>query len=294
MKRCAQCNGPVSIEDRFCENCGFDLRSSQNQTADFYQKNGSVKGKISTEIIKSANKRIQLKNSQMPIAKVSWVITALMSVILLMSYLEIITIHPALLIISFFVLISAFVVGFMFKGRAKKLQSLIDGDNLIASWTMDLMDKRKYTNNLFRAKKTKNNALFVITSVLMVVIFGLFILFIEESDERLYMVLTGLGILLVLGIVAFGFPYYYKWVNLRKDGHVLIGAKYAYVNGYFHNWDYPLSGLQSIKIINDPFEGILIMYYYTDRTLRHTEGIEIPTTAYVDVDALIKSIKAAN
>ncbi len=95
MKRCAQCNGPVSIEDRFCENCGFDLRSSQNQTADFYQKNGSVKGKISTEIIKSANKRIQLKNSQMPIAKVSWVITALMSVILLMSYLEIITIHPA-------------------------------------------------------------------------------------------------------------------------------------------------------------------------------------------------------
>jgi hypothetical protein len=156
------------------------------------------------------------------------------------------------------------------------------------------MDKRKYTNNLFRVKKTKNTALFIITSILLVVIFGLFILFMEENDERLYMALTGLGILLFLAIFAFGFPYYYKWVNSRKDGHVLIGAKYVYVNGYFHNWDFPLSGLQGIKTINDPFEGVLITYYYTDRTLRHTESIEIPTATYVDVDALIKSIEAAN
>lgn len=294
MKHCPQCNQPVNPNDNFCENCGYDLRASQNQKGDFYQKNGSVKGQMNTEILNRANQKIQLKNSQMPVAKVSWIIAGIMGLLLLMAYLEFTEFHPAILVLAFFFLMVALIVGFMFKGRAKKMQSLIDGDSLIASWTMDAMDKRKYINHLFIAKKTKNNILFFITAVLMVLIFGLFILFMKESDERLYMALTGLSILLILAIFAFGFPYFYRWSNQRKDGHVLIGAKYAYINGYFHNWDYPLSGLQKIKKISNPFEGILLSYYYTDRTLKHSETIEIPTSSQVDVDALIKSVEAGN
>lgn len=294
MNHCPQCNHPVNANDKFCENCGFELNVSKSQQGNFYQKNGSVKGQINTEALNRVNQKIKLKNSQMPVAKVCWILAALFGIIILLAITDTVYFHPALIMISIFFMLSAIVVGFMFKGRAKKMQSLIDGDSLIASWTMDKMDKRKYTNHLFSTKKMQNTVIFIVISVFIFVIFGLFVLFLKEAEERLFMALTGLGIILFLSFFAFGFPYYYRWVNRRKDGHVLIGAKYAYINGYFHNWDYPLSGLTKIKAIDKPFKGILLSYYYTDRTLKHAETIEIPTNSQVDVEALIKSMKEGN
>ncbi len=294
MNHCPQCNQPVNPNDKFCQSCGYDLRSSPKQKENFYQKNGSVKGKINTEMLNRANQKIQLKNSQMPIAKVAWLLAIMFGFIIILAITEIVAFHPALIMISIFFMLVSIVIGFMFKGRAQKMQSLIDGDSLIAYWQMDKMDKKKYINHLFSAKMMKNTAIFIVTSVLIVIIFGLFVIFMSDGEERLLMALTGLGIILFLSIFAFGFPYFYRWSNQRKDGHVLIGAKYAYVNGYFHNWDYPLSGIQEIKKINDPFDGVLLAYYYTDRTLKHSETIEIPTPSQVDVEALIKSVEAGN
>jgi hypothetical protein len=81
---------------------------------------------------------------------------------------------------------------------------------------------------------------------------------------------------------------------MKGDGNILIGAKYAYINGYFHNWDFPLSGLSMVKAINEPFYGIYLSYYYTDRTLRHSEEIYIPSNKEVDLEKLIIKLNKLN
>ena len=299
MNTCTNCGAPVDHNDKFCQNCGASLdhsnfQSTNDNSIEFYQKNGSIRGKYDEKTISKVNEKIKISNNQSSIAQKAWILAGIMCVLLLSSIFEFVVLHPAIIIISFFILIVAIIVALMFRGRSKKLESLISGEKLIASWTMSEFEKDLYVNHAFTEKKAKNNALFLITAVLIVLIFGLFIIFMKDSEERLFMAFMGLGILAIIALFAFGTPYYYRMKNNQKDGQVLIGSKFAYINGFFHNWDYPLSGLEEIKAIKKPFKGIRLSYFYTDRTLKHSETIEIPLHDSIDIDALINSVKQGN
>ena len=96
-----------------------------------------------------------------------------------------------------------------------------------------------------------------------------------------------------IGAFAFGMPNYYKSKNTLGDGHVLIGRKFAYINGYFHNWDFPLSGIKKAIIIHEPFYGIYIKYYYTDRTFTNTEELNIPAPQNIDLQKVINELNSS-
>jgi hypothetical protein len=193
-------------------------------------------------------------------------------------------------IIAFF---SSLVVAWMFHARAKKLQALIDKEELLASWKLSAIQQANYANYLFEAQKSKNRAIFTVMVFMFVVIFGIFIAVIEE-DAKMPMFLTMVGSIGFLSLFAFGMPYYYYRTNARGDGEVLIGAKYAYINGYFHNWDFPLSGLSDVKVIQKPFYGIHVVYYYTDRTLKHSHEMYIPANEDSDLESIIEKMLQAN
>jgi len=108
------------------------------------------------------------------------------------------------------------------------------------------------------------------------------------------MFLALVGLLVFLSLFAFGAPLYYRYKNLKNDGEILIGAKFAYINGYFHNWDYILSGLKKATIIEKPFYGIHLVYYYTDRTFTHSEELYIPVNKDIDLERLIIDLKKSN
>jgi hypothetical protein len=88
---------------------------------------------------------------------------------------------------------------------------------------------------------------------MIVILFGLislpFIFFLEGGEMLYFLLIMGSLILIVFGTSRF-FPWYYRRHNLKGDRQVLIGSKYAYVNGYFHNWDFPLSGLLISTLIS--------------------------------------------
>jgi hypothetical protein len=85
-------------------------------------------------------------------------------------------------------------------------------------------------------------------------------------------------------------PFYYKYQNSKNDGNILIGAKFAYINGYFHNWDFPLSGIKKASIIDQPFYGLYIQYYYTDRTFTNTEELNIPAPKQLDLNIVLTAL----
>jgi hypothetical protein len=84
-------------------------------------------------------------------------------------------------------------------------------------------------------------------------------------------------------------PKYYKNKHLYGDGQVFINKNSAYVNGFFHLWDFPLSKIHKISNIkNYPLNGLHIVYSYRTIYFNNYEEIFIPIPDNVDLEKLIE------
>jgi len=199
----------------------------------------------------------------------------------------------ALGLVGIFLTISAIICGCIFTSRAQKMDHLISGVKVLAAWSMDEQMARDYVMLQKSESSAKNNAIMLLVTILFVVITIPFLFFLE-SDERLGFVTIMAGVLAFVFVASRFFPWYYRMRNLQGDRRVLIGAKYAYINGYLHNWDFPLSGLQEVQTITTPFTGLNLIYYTTDRTFKHNHELKIPAPEDVDLRQLITKLRAAN
>jgi len=298
MKYCQNCGAKLKTNAKFCTSCGNKIQAHKEgdiqlkKSADTISKPKETKQY--TKDFSDINSKILGKNNRVNTSKIVKYITLFFLLIVILAFidLDILPIHPALAFISFFIVLSSIVIGYMFKSREEKMQTLITGENLLAEWTLTNEQKEMYATYLFENEKNKNRFILYSISAIAIVVFGIFILVIDEG--KLFMFLILIGLILFLASFAYGMPYYYKRSNLKGDGKILIGAKYAYINGYFHNWDFPFSGLKKIKKINTPFNGVNFVYYYTDRTLSHSEELFIPVSEDIDLTELITTLKELN
>lgn len=294
MKFCTNCGQELSENSKFCTNCGEKVISVKKKIETTKPIKLKLEKQKYVDINKSElnkiNQTIKLQNNQTSIVKKSWIAAGFFAFIVVLAIMDLdsLPIHPAIVMLSIFFCLSAVVIGFMFRSREKKLQSLISGEKLLAAWTLSDFEKQNYVNFLFENEKSKNRGLLMVISVISVVVFGVFILIIDEGKLAMFFVLIGL--IVFLSFFAFGLPFYYRNRNLKNDGKILIGKNFAYINGFFHNWDFPLSGIKKAKIIKQPFYGLYIKYYYTDRTLTNTEELNIPASEYIDLRPLVDEL----
>ena len=295
MKYCKNCGSKLNEDVKFCPSCGDKieaLNTYQNAPNSPMQKPvSSQPPSIKLRELDHINQTISLKNNQSGTVNKSLAIAILSLIISILPFYDN---NPfteiwGIAFVGFFAFLSAIIVAAIFKSRAKKLQSLINGKNVLASWKLIKNDKSAYVNYLFKKERAKNKGIFWITSILIVVIFGVFILIINEGKAAMFLAMILL--IVVIGLFAFGMPMYYKNKNLNGDGNVLIGKKFAYINGFFHNWDFPLSGIKKVSIIKEPFYGLHIQYYYTDRTFTNTEELNIPAPQDADLKHVIDVLK---
>jgi hypothetical protein len=290
---CPNCGEKLNDDVKFCTNCGEKINNIPKREIE-KPKNSSFNSNTASSNFEKVNEKIAVQNSESKIVKRSWYAAGFFLLIIIIAFMDLdsFPVHPAFVMLSIFFLIMSIVIGFMFRSREKKLQTLITGENLIAKWTLTKEQKKSYVNYLFKHEAGKNLIILFSIGSIAIVVFGIFILFIDEGKLAMFFVLVGL--IVFLSLVAFGMPFYYKIKNANGDGNILIGVKYAYINGYFHNWDFPLSGLSKIKIIKEPFYGIYLVYYYTDRTLKHSEELFIPAPKDVNLKELIATLKELN
>nr|WP_319271183.1 hypothetical protein [uncultured Draconibacterium sp.] len=199
----------------------------------------------------------------------------------------------ALAFVGIFLTISFFVLTMMFARRARKMDNLKTGEKLLVHLQLSDEMLKTYADELKRYYKERNTALMWIVGIFFAIIGGA-MLFFMEGDERVGFALIIISIVAIIFFVSKFFPWYFYRKNLKGDKQIMIGEKYAYFNGYFHNWDYPLSGLSKVKQIKQPFYGLHLVYYYTDLTWRHTHEIKIPLPNDFDVKPIISHLKLAN
>lgn len=194
----------------------------------------------------------------------------------------------ALAFVSFFAFLSLVAVALVFRKRARKMDSLLSGEELVASWSLGREEKEAYSMNIFLSERGSNKLTLFLVLALLGLVFGIVIALMGEG--RLAMLLIGSGVGAVVALAAFVMPHIHRRRASRSDGLVLLGRKFAYVNGVFHNWDFPLSGIVKVKEIEKPFHGLLLRYYYVDRTLRNEETLEIPAPEDVDLKSVVRKL----
>ncbi|MBN2664866.1 MAG: hypothetical protein JXR67_00030 [Bacteroidales bacterium] len=177
--------------------------------------------------------------------------------------------------------------------RAKKMDRLLTGEKLLAGWIMTDDERQVYSENLKNTSRSKNKVIMIVVTIFFVVITIPFLFFLDRDEAGGFLLIMGSIYLIVLLFSRF-MPYYYHYSNLRGDGQILIGSQYAYINGYFHNWDFPLSGIRSLKHIKEPFRGIMLKYFYTDRTWTNEHSLYIPVPDSINIEELIGSIRKEN
>ena len=188
---------------------------------------------------------------------------------------------------------ASLVTVFILNKRAKKMDRLLSGEKLIAGWIMTDDERKAFSDNLKVTSRGKNKIIMTLVTIFFVVITIPFLFFLERDEAGGFLLIMGSIWLIVLLFSRF-MPEYYHFRNLGGDGQILIGSQYAYINGYFHNWDFPLSGIRSLKQIKEPFRGIMLKYYYTDRTWTNEHALYIPVPDSINIEELISSIRKEN
>jgi len=275
---------------KFCYNCGKQLAGNEKicGSCGASQQSEGVSARTGLQEFdyQSINRNLKIKNSQSVVVRGAWWVTLAAVVLVILTTLKespLYGMHP-FTFLGGFIALGSLVVALIFRARAKKLSTLISGENVVAAWQLSQEEKAIYSHYLFAHERSKNLLILGITTFLIVVIFGLFILLIDEGRGAMLVVM--LGLIVILSLFALGMPIFYRQKNLHSDGIILIGRKFAYVNGFFHNWDFPLSGIQKVKPIDKPFYGLYMQYYYFDRTFKNTEELFIPAPPGTDVHNL--------
>jgi hypothetical protein len=236
----------------------------------------------------------KVENRQAKAARNSLIVAALSAVLMVVPFYEGNPLSDlwGISFIALCSLITSLIVALMFGKRSKKMKSLLDQSELLAGWDMDREMKDIYVAEFRREIYARSKMLLRVISGFFL-FFTVLFLFIVKDDWPVFVGIMGSAYLVIL-IAGLSAPPYYTSRNRRGDGHVLIGAKYIYINGYFHNWDFPLSGLSSVKPIDKPFRGIELIYFFTVRRNVQTQEIRIPTPDFVDSEKLISQIQAEN
>jgi hypothetical protein len=291
MKYCENCGSALKKGVKFCSSCGAEIKVANVKVIETITSTKTDTKDVYPIDFNAINKRVSIQNSQSKIVRRSRYAALFFFILMFLPFQEWgpFTGFWAMAIISFFLVIVSIIIGYVFRSRKKKLGTLISGENLLAHWELSPELQKQYVDTLYRTEIQKNKGILLLVGIIAAVVFGLFILTIDEA--QFIMVLVYVGLMVLMSIFAFTMPLYYRYQNRRNDAQILIGAKYAYVNGYFHNWDFPLSGIKKASIINKPFYGLNLRYYYTDRTFTNTEELYIPAPEDFDLEDLLREIK---
>jgi len=140
----------------------------------------------------------------------------------------------ALSLVSFFFAISGVIVAIIFGSRAKALDGIVSGKDLLARWSVDPQTRKSAIELEFSEEKKAKAGLFLVVLVITVVIGLGFVLVDREAGPIVFLVL--LCVLVLVGLVAWSTPRLRRHRSLRATGEILIAKDGAYVNGMFHTW----------------------------------------------------------
>jgi len=150
----------------------------------------------------------------------------------------------AIITVFGFLVICGVVVIAVYSHRARQLDKMINNDQNLARWEIEKSLWMQYVSLDFAEDKSISKGTFILIAIISLVIgIALSLLF-----QDILMLFICLGIIVMLIIPAFTFPWFRKRKKLRNPPLVIISENSVYVGGTYFNWDMLGARLNNVQM----------------------------------------------
>jgi len=222
-KFCSNCGTKLPLESKFCLSCG-----SEQKYMEVDRDNDGEK-----EVINTVTQfPLEMKNGQKRNLNICYFISLIGLLLAFSPRIFNITAmdkRGALTFLGVALAIMSFIVGIViFRARAKVLQSIIEGENVIAYWKYSKAEWKKHVNEQHKETKVAYKGMFIFLMVLSTIIFFPFILLEKKMIIVLVVLLALCGLAALLSSAASKKVVPNPFVIISKDG--------ALINNNFYVW----------------------------------------------------------
>jgi hypothetical protein len=178
---------------------------------------------------------------------------------------------------------AGFVGAYLYFRRARVLGRILRGEGLLARWSYDPQEWRRYTEAEVVRDRSGKLGLFLIISGWALFFGVLFLLFERKAGGTVFLMM--LGLIVVIGITASLSVWIPYRRNLRRTGEAWIHPEGVYLNGALHAWGVGGATLDDVLLHRE--EGLILSFSYSFPAKGGRDGrtVHVPVPAGRESDA---------
>ena len=183
----------------------------------------------------------------------------------------------ALGFIGLFVLITGLITALVFWARARTMDRLLAGEEVLARWTYQEFEGQQQVETEYKRITDRNRTIYLVMVFWFVLIGGVFVGADYVRNGEINGLFIGLffGCLLILGTVAFLAPILWRRGASKASRQVIISRNGVVMNGALHSWKGPLERLVGVEYNQDP-DGPALVF-----SIRYPSRVE-PVTGSIE------------
>jgi hypothetical protein len=177
--------------------------------------------------------------------------------------------------LSIIVAITGIIVTVIYARRARLLDRILKGDNLLAHWTYSPEEWKQYTEKEFQTEKKEKRMLFYMVAGIAL-FFGI-LFFAFDREGGLWVLISMLGLIALIAFVA----WFAAWYNYRQNkkylGEAYITSDAVYLNRQLHTWRGLGAKLESVVLAEKGSRQLVAFTYSApSRMGRQENTVRVP------------------
>ena len=201
----------------------------------------------------------------------------------------------AISFVCIFLAIIGIIVIVIYSGRARLLNRILSGENILAHWTYSSEEWQKYTEKEYKEEKQLKKGLFFVISAIALLMGVVF--FLIDHKGGIWVLLAMLGLVAIIAFTAWFTSWYNYRQNKKFHGQAYIAEKAIYLNRQLHTWGGPGDRLVSVAMEKKANAQALLKFKYSVITRtgsqQQTVNIPVPTGKENEAEELVKKFKQA-
>jgi amino acid transporter len=155
--------------------------------------------------------------------------------------------------IGVFILITGLITALVFWARARTMDRLLAGEEVLAHWTYQEFEGQQQVETEYKRVTDRNRGIYLVMVFWFVLIGGVFVGADYYRNGQVNGLFMGLffGCLLLLGAVAFLAPILWRRQASKASRQVIISRSGLVMNGVLHSWKGPFERLVGVEYQQD-------------------------------------------
>ena len=169
----------------------------------------------------------------------------------------------AISFVCIFLAIIGIIVMVIYSGRARLLNRILSGENILAHWTYSSEEWMKYTEKEYKEEKQSKKGLAIVISVIALLMGIVF--FLADNENGIWVLAVMLALIAVIAFTAWFTSWYNHRQNQKYLGETYITEDAVYINRQLHTWRGLGARLDSVDL-NQGESPLLLKFVYSAPT----------------------------